>query len=140
VYGGGYAFGPWGYGYGYNNGFMTGLILGDLLHPQGTVMYGGPGMYANNALLYPNGQVVNQQGYLVGTYINGVFTPVQGGGFVAQNVPQDNEVQQAQPQADHAVPVQIVQQPSGFWNSFWNVVGVSVAVIVIIVLLVALFG
>ena len=82
-------YGGWGYGYHYDNGFMTGLIIGNMMHPTGTVMYAGPGMYANNAVLYPNGQVVDQSGRLVGTYVGGVFTPVTGGAIVAQQVPQD---------------------------------------------------
>jgi hypothetical protein len=65
------------------------MIIGGMMHPYGTVMYAGPGMYANNSVLYPNGQVVNQQGVLVGTYINGVFTPVENGAIVAQQIPAD---------------------------------------------------
>ena len=82
-------YGGWGYGYHYDNGFMTGLIIGNMMHPTGTVMYVGPGAYANNAMLYPNGSVVDQTGHVVGTYVGGVFTPVQNGAMVAQQVPQD---------------------------------------------------
>ena len=109
VSGGGYYCG-WGMGYHYNNGLMTGLILGNMMHPYGTVMYAGPGMYANNALLYPNGQVVNQQGYVVGTYINGVFNPIQNGPMVAQNVPADagsQPVAQAQPVVINSGPTTV---------------------------------
>jgi hypothetical protein len=94
----GYSYGGWGMGYHYNNGLVTGMILGSMMHPYGTLMYTGPGMYYNNALLYPNGQVVNQQGYLVGNYMNGQFVPVENGGMVAQPVPADAQpVQQPQP-------------------------------------------
>ena len=94
---GGY-YGGWGMGYHYNNGLMTGIIIGSMMHPYGSVMYAGPGMYANNAMLYPNGQVVNQQGYQVGTYVNGVFTPIQNGQMVAQPAPADAGAQQVQAQ------------------------------------------
>lgn len=83
-----YNYGGFGMGYGYSNGLLTGLLIGNMLHPYNTVMYAGPGMYSNNALLYPDGRVVNQQGYQVGTYINGNFTAVNGG-MVAQNVPEE---------------------------------------------------
>ncbi|CAB4133216.1 hypothetical protein UFOVP250_71 [uncultured Caudovirales phage] len=109
-YGGGYVhpgmmYGGWGMGYGYSNGLLTGLIIADMMHPQGTVMYNGGGQYNNNALLYPDGRVVNQQGYQVGTYQNGQFTAVDGG-MVAQPVPQDAVQPAAPPQAQ---PV-IIQQ------------------------------
>jgi len=97
---GGY-YGGWGMGYHYNNGLLTGLIIGNMMHPYGTVMYTGPGMYYNNAVLYPNGQVVNQNGYLVGTYASGQFNPVQNGPMVAQPAPADAGAQ----------PVQQPQQP-----------------------------
>lgn len=92
---GGY-YGGMGMGYGYSNGLLTGLIIADLMHPQGTTVYTGGG-YNGNALLYPDGRVVNQQGYQVGQYSNGQYTPVDGG-FVAQPVPQDAGVQQPAPQ------------------------------------------
>lgn len=82
-------YGGWGMGYGYTNGLLTGLIIGNMMHPHGTVMYSGPGYYANNALLYPNGQVVDQSGRVVGMYANGQFTPVSNGQVVAQPVPAD---------------------------------------------------
>ena len=88
-------YGGWGMGYGYSNGLITGMIIGNMMHPHNTVMYTGPGVYNNNALLYPNGQVVNQQGYLVGNYSNGNFVPVENGAMVAQAVPQDaGQIQQ----------------------------------------------
>ena len=87
--GGGMMYGGWGMGYGYSNGLMTGLILGNMLHPHNTVVYTGSGTYSNNALLYPDGSVVNKQGYLVGNYVNGVFTPVENGPMVAKPVPAD---------------------------------------------------
>jgi hypothetical protein len=111
VYSSGHYYGGWGMGYSYHSGLMTGLILGNLMHPYGTVMYAGPGIYTNNALLYPNGQVVNQQGYLVGNYINGQFIPVQNGAMVAQAVPTDAYQQQsAQPVQQTAPQPVIVQQ------------------------------
>jgi hypothetical protein len=58
------------------------------MHPQGTTVYSGGG-YAGNALLYPDGRVVDQNGYQVGTYQNGAFSAVQNGGMVAQAVPSD---------------------------------------------------
>jgi hypothetical protein len=96
---GGY-YGHWGMGYGYSNGLLTGMIIGNMMHPYGTTWYTGPGMYGNNAVLYPNGQVVDQNGYLVGTYAGGQFSPIQNGGMVAQQVPADAGAQQqpAQPQ------------------------------------------
>lgn len=76
-----------GMGYGYSNGLIEGLIIGNLMHPQGTVVYTGGG-YSGNALLYPDGRVVDQNGYQVGTYQNGQFTAVRGG-MVAQPAPTD---------------------------------------------------
>lgn len=81
----GYGYGAFGMGYGYNNGLITGLILGNLMHPQGTIVYNGSG-YGGSALLYPNGMVVDSNGYQVGTYVNGIFTAVHGG-MVAQPAP-----------------------------------------------------
>ena len=82
-------YGGWGMGYGYSNGLLTGIIIGNMLHPQGTQMYTGPGDYANNALLYPDGRVVDQTGHVIGMYVNGQFSPIQNGPMVAQQVPQD---------------------------------------------------
>lgn len=93
---GGGMYGGWGMGYHYNNGLMTGLIIGSMMHPYGTVMYAGPGMYSNNAVLYPDGRVVNQQGYQVGVYSNGQFIPMQNGQMVAQPAPQDAGAQPVQ--------------------------------------------
>lgn len=95
-YGGGHMYGGFGMGYGYSNGLLTGMIIANMMHPYGTMMYSGPGQYGNNALLYPDGRVVNQQGYLVGNYQNGQFTAIQNGGLIAQQIPQD--AFQAQPQ------------------------------------------
>ena len=86
--GGGMYYGGMGMGYGYSNGLLTGLIIGNMMHPHNTVVYTGGGQYNNNALLYPDGRVVNQQGYQVGVYQNGVFTPMNGG-MVAQQAPAD---------------------------------------------------
>ena len=82
-------YGGWGMGYGYSNGLLTGLIIGNMMHPHGSVMYSGGGSYNNNALLYPDGRVVDQNGRVVGTYINNQFTPIQNGEIVAQPVPAD---------------------------------------------------
>ena len=86
---------------------MTGIILGSMMHPMGTVMYTGPGYYYNNALLYPDGRVVNQNGYLVGNYVNNQFVPVDNGPLVAQSVPSDAQQQQQQPAQNYSP----VQQP-----------------------------
>lgn len=127
-YGGGHMYGGMGMGYGYSNGILTGMILGNMMHPYGTMMYGGPGMYGNNALLYPDGRVVNQQGYQVGTYANDQFT-AQSGGMVAQAVPQDAMQPQAQPQAQ---PVQVIvpNDPTE------TVLAFTIAAIFVIILLV----
>lgn len=119
---GGY-YGGWGPGYHYDNGFMTGLIIGNMMHPTNTVMYVGPGTYANNAVLYPDGRVVNQQGYVVGTYVNGVFTPVQNGPMVAQQVPQDAGA-----------------RPVDNGMSFGEIVGAVVLVLACIALIFVLIG
>lgn len=81
------AMGGFGMGYGYSNGMMTGLILGNMMHPTGTTVYTGGG-YGGQALLYPDGRVVDQSGYQVGNYNNGQFVAQQGG-MVAQPVPSD---------------------------------------------------
>jgi hypothetical protein len=97
--GGGMYYGGMGMGYGYSNGIMTGLIIGSMMHPHNTVVYTGGGQYNNNALLYPDGRVVNQQGYQIGVYQNGQFTAMNGG-MVAQQAPADatqNAPQVAQP-------------------------------------------
>lgn len=126
---GGMMYGGWGMGYGYSNGLITGLIIGDLMYPRGSAMYNGPGPYTNNALLLPNGQVVNQQGYVVGTYINGVYTPVANGPFVGQQVPADAGAQQAQPiviqdNSDHTAAI-----------AFFFVIGVMCIIILGAILL-----
>lgn len=78
-----------GVGYGYSNGLVTGLLIGNMMHPHNTVVYSGGGAHNNNALLYPDGRVVNQNGQQVGTYQNGQFTEMQNGPVVAQPIPQD---------------------------------------------------
>ena len=83
-----------GMGYGYSNGILTGLIIGNMMHPQGTTVYTGGGYNGGSALLYPDGRVVDQNGYQVGTYVNGQFT-AQAGGMVAQ--PPPPPVEQAGP-------------------------------------------
>ena len=83
------AYGGMGSGYHYNNGMLTGLLIGNMMHPTNTVIYAGGGVHNNNALLYPDGRVVNQNGQQVGTYQNGQFTEMQNGPVVAQPIPQD---------------------------------------------------
>lgn len=88
-YGGGMAYGGMGMGYGYNNGLLTGLVIGNMLHPTNTVVYSGPGSYSNNSLLYPDGRVVSSGGQLLGTYQDGQFSAIQNGPMVAKPVPAD---------------------------------------------------
>jgi len=131
---GGY-YGGWGMGYHYSNGLMTGLIIGSMMHPYGTVMYTGPGMYYNNAVLYPDGRVVNQNGYLVGTYAGGQFNPVQNGPMVAQPAPADAGAQ----------PVQQPQQPQVIYvekpgPTAGEIFGYTLAGILILILLFAIIG
>lgn len=121
-------YGGMGMGYGYSNGLLTGLIIGNMMHPHGTVVYGGPGMYANNAVLYPNGSVVNQQGVLVGTYQNGNFVPIQNGAVVAQPVPSDAVQQQA--------PQQVVIANSGY--SGWEIFGMVMLGALIVALVIGI--
>lgn len=129
--GGGMMYGGWGMGYGYNNGLLTGMIIANMMHPHNTVMYVGPGQYSNNALLYPDGRVVNQQGYQVGVYQNGQFMPIQNGGMVAQQVPQDAGATQVQPQP-------VVIQSAG--PSFGDIVGMIFLGIMIVILVIILIG
>ena len=105
--GGPVMYGGFGMGYGYSNGLLTGLIIGNMMHPHNTVVYTGGGQYSNNALLYPDGRVVNQQGYQVGVYQNGQFTAVNGG-MVAQAAPAD-AVQSAPQMVQQPQPVTIVK-------------------------------
>lgn len=127
--GGGYAYGGLGMGYGYNNGLMTGMILGNMMHPHNTVVYTGGGAYNNNALLYPDGRVVSQTGQQVGVYQNGVFTPIQNGPIVAQSLPAD-VVQQPSPQ-----PVVIQEDKTAE-----NIIAMVLMAIVIGLLLICLIG
>ena len=115
-----------GMGYGYTNGMLTGLIIGNLMHPHGTTVYQGSGVASGSALLYPDGRVVDQNGYQVGTYTNGQFTPVQGG-MAAQPAPADF---QPSPQ-----PVVIDTSPSA-----WEVVGYVTLALVALVILVAIIA
>ena len=87
-------YGGMGMGYGYANGMLTGLIIGNMMHPAHTVVYNGGGAYNNNALLYPDGRVVSQSGQLVGTYVDGQFTAIPNGAIVAQPVPKDAQAPQ----------------------------------------------
>lgn len=81
-------YGGMGPGYYHNDGLLTGLIIGNMMHPQNTVVYAGGGAHNGNALLYPDGRVVNNQGQQVGTYQNGQFVETPNGPVVAQPIPQ----------------------------------------------------
>ena len=109
-------------GYGYSNGILTGLIIGNLMHPQGTVVYQGGG-YNGNALLYPNGMVVDQNGYQVGTYANNQFTAVQGG-MVAQPAPQ----------LDQPPPAPAAVAPE--WSAA-QVIGVTLCAVLVLLIFIA---
>jgi hypothetical protein len=112
--GGGMMYGGWGMGYGYTNGLLTGMIIANMMHPYNTVMYTGGGQYSNNALLYPDGSVVNKQGYLVGNYVDGQFNSVSNGPMVAKSVPADaNGEPIAQPQQQQQVAQPVIIQRSG---------------------------
>ena len=127
--GGGMMYGGMGMGYGYSNGLLTGLIIGNMMHPHNTVVYAGGGSYNNNALLYPDGRVVNQQGYQVGTYANGQFTPVNGG-MVAQQAPSDAYTTTAnQP---------VVLQKAG--PSGWEIAGMIIIGILCVLLFLFIIG
>ena len=128
--GGGYMYGGMGMGYGYSNGLLTGMIIGNMMHPQNTVVYAGGGQYNNNALLYPDGRVVNQQGYQVGTYANGQFIPVNGG-MVAQAVPADAGQYQNSNQP-------IVLEKAG--PSGWEITGMIILGILCILLFLFIIG
>lgn len=132
VSGGGY-YGSWGMGYHYNNGLLTGLIIGNMMHPYGTVMYTGPGMYYNNAVLYPNGQVVNRDGYLVGTYAGGQFNPIQNGAMVAQPADAGGQPIQQQPASQPQV-VYVKTVPSGE-EIFGYIVGGILCVFLLVILI-----
>jgi hypothetical protein len=128
--GGGMMYGGMGMGYGYSNGLLTGLIIGNMMHPHNTVVYTGGG-YSGNALLYPDGRVVNQQGYQVGVYQNGQFTAMNGG-MVAQPAPADalgHAPQVAQP---------VIIQKTG--PSVGEVIGMIFLGIMIVILFIILIG
>jgi hypothetical protein len=135
--GGGYAgspmmYGGMGMGFGYSNGLLTGLIIGNMMHPHNTVVYSGGG-YNGNALLYPDGRVVNQQGYQVGTYQDGQFNAVNGG-MVAQAAPADALTYQSSTQPMQTTPVVIKTGPSAI-EIFGYVLGSILIILLIIVLL-----
>lgn len=104
-----------GSGYGYGSGLVQGMIIGNLMHPSGTTVYSGGG-YNGQALLYPNGTVVDQNGMQVGTYVNGVFTPMQGG-FVAQQAPSEGQ--------------------SG-WITFFEVIGLVIMIIIAAIVIISI--
>lgn len=113
-----------GMGYGYSNGILTGLIIGNMMHPQGTTVYNGGGYAGGSALLYPDGRVVNQQGYEVGTYANGQFSPVANGPMVAQAAPADAQQQAARPA--------VIEKATDGWDIAG---GILLAVVVVIVVI-----
>lgn len=104
--GGGMMYGGMGMGFGYTNGLLTGLIIANMMHPHNTVVYNGGGQYSNNALLYPDGSVVNKQGYLVGNYVDGQFKSVSNGPMMAKPVPADAN---GEPIAQTQSPQQVAQ-------------------------------
>ena len=108
-------YGGWGVGYGYNNGLLTGIIIGNMMHPHNTTVYNGPG-YGGNAVLYPNGAVVNPQGYQVGTYQNGQFAPMQNGPMVAQQAPADAFADSNQQFSQSSQPTVVVQPAKPSWT------------------------
>jgi len=133
--GGGYAgspmmYGGMGMGFGYTNGLLTGLIIGNMMHPNNTVVYSGGG-YNGNALLYPDGRVVNQQGYQVGNYANGQFSPVNGG-MVAQPAPSDAVQYQNSPTQP------VVLEKAGPSN--WEIAGMIVLGIACVLLFLFIIG
>lgn len=134
-----YAFGgPFGMGYMYSNGLMEGIIIGSLMHPAGTTVYSGPG-YSQPALLYPDGAVVNQQGYQVGTYANGQFAPMANGPLLAQEAPsRDDAASVPQAQAVQPTPV-IIQQQSAGWSDGQIAVAIILAIFVFFVFLAVIF-
>jgi hypothetical protein len=115
MYGGGFGM---GYPYMGMNGLLTGMIIGSMMHPHHTTVYAGPGPQSGNALLYPDGRVVNNQGYHVGNYQNGQYAPVENGAMVAQQVPQDAYTSQPQQVAQ---PVITPKQGPSFGEVFLSV-------------------
>lgn len=118
-------FGPFGMGYGYSNGLIEGMIIGNLMHPTGTTVYSGGG-FNGNALLYPDGRVVDQNGYQVGTYQNNQFVPVQNGQMVAQPAPAQYGGPQQPP-----MPVQFQTHPTSGEIAGGVIVGVLIILIII---------
>lgn len=115
-YGGGYA--P---GYYHNDGFVTGLVIGNMMHPQNTVVYAGPG--PQGALLYPDGRVVNQQGQQIGVYQNGQYTEIQNGAIVAQPAPPEPE-----------------DKGKSVWDWVVDILLVVFLIVLIVIFAVVLFG
>ncbi len=110
---------------GFATGALTGYIVGNMMHPQGTVVYQGGGA-PGGALMYPNGMVVDPDtGYQVGMVQNGQYMPVQGG-MVAQQVPQDYQ----------PPPAYGPQQQSG---TPWGKIIFAVALILVIVFIIRRF-
>lgn len=124
-YGGGYGggYGGYGLGYHYSNGLVTGMIIGSLMYPHHTVVYTGPGVYANNAYLLPDGRVVNNSGYQVGTYTDGQFSEIQNGDMVVQQAPNDARPP-TQPQK-----IVVLDPTPGWVYAVWTVVAVLLIVL-----------
>lgn len=120
-------YGGFGMAYPYTNGLLMGMIIGGMMHPHNTVVYTGPGVHSNNALLYPDGRVVNSSGHLIGTYTNGQFTAIENGGMVAQPVPADAGQQQVQPQQQ---PVPIVIRDDRMSVGDWLAAGLIGAMLI----------
>ena len=105
---------------------MTGLLIGNMMHPHNTVVYSGGGAYNNNALLYPDGRVVNQNGQQIGTYQNGQFTEMQNGPVVAQKIPQD--------------ALKPAEKEKTVWDWVLDILAVVTLIFVIIILVIILRG
>lgn len=112
-----------GYGYYGDGGLLTGIIIGNMMHPQGTTVYSGGG-YSGQGLLYPDGRVADQNGIQVGNYQNGQFTPVQNGQMIAQPVPAN-----ASPTQQQGQPVIINADDD---SDFWAGVGLTIMAIIIL--------
>lgn len=118
-----------GMGYGYSNGLVTGMLIGNMMHPTNTVVYAGGGVHNNNALLYPDGRVVNQNGQQIGTYQNGQFTEMQNGPVVAQPIPQDA-----------LAPVEKEKSVSDWLKDIFAVIAIVLAIAVCIIILLGLLA
>jgi hypothetical protein len=127
----GVSYGGMGMGYGYygTSGLLTGLIIGSMMHPHGTTVYTGSG--AHNALQYPNGQIVDQNGKLIGTSHNGTFVPVTNGPIVAQQAPTDAHQQPTQQQV---MVVQKAPETNYLHVALYVMIAIAVVVLLIVLL------